>query len=66
MSMNLFIITEQDLIVHVLNAVLTLMNPIAFQLIILLKLSSIPIQVKLWIELLCNFQNKFLVLLVVV
>lgn len=63
--MDIFIIAEQDLIIHVLNSIFALVNPITFQLVVFLLLSFIPMFVKLWIVFLCNRQNEVLVLLVV-
>lgn len=63
--MDIFIIAEQDLIIHVLNSIFALVNPITFQLVVFLLLIFIPMFVKLWIVFLCNRQNEVLVLLVV-
>lgn len=63
--MDIFIIAEQDLIIHVLNSIFALVNPITFQLVVFLLLIFIPMFVKLWIVFLCNRQNEVLVLFVV-
>ena len=65
MSMYLLVVAEDDLIISVLNASLTLTNPIMFMLLI----SPIPviltIQEKFIVEVFCDCENKVLELLVV-